>query len=138
MLYALTIPACSFFLIFVPLSNLKAPLQVKAKQVETIRNLFHRQLRIPLADHAQTLEQYKDWEQEQGVQIGTDTDALSGLPGGVASAYKTADQMSKARVTYESNIATGKPVDGDLLQHYLVSLVLFSCCSLVPVLLNCH
>jgi len=99
--------------------------------VESLRNLFHRQLRIPLADHAQTLEQYKDWEQEHGVHIGTENDDLSGLPGGVSSAYKTADQMSKARVTFESNIAAGKPVDADLLQHYLVSCGLFSFCSLV-------
>ena len=87
--------------------------------------MFHRQLRIPLADHALALEQYKDWEQEQGVKIGTENDDLSGLPGGVSSAYKTAEQMSKARVTYESNIGAGKPVDGDLLQHYLVCYVLF-------------
>lgn len=104
--------------------------------MESLRNLFHRQLRIPLADHAQTLEQYKDWEQEQGVQIGTENDDLSGLPGGVSSAYKKADQMSKARVVYESNISAEKPVDGDLLQHYLVSCVLFSFCSFVPVFLK--
>ncbi|KAG0604876.1 hypothetical protein M758_9G015600 [Ceratodon purpureus] len=102
------------------LSMAEASSEAKSKQVEIIRNLFHRQLRIPLADHAQTLEQYKDWEQNQDVQIGNENDDLSGLPGGVISAYKTADQMSKARVTYESNIGAEKPVDGDLLQHYLV------------------
>lgn len=92
--------------------------------------MFHRQLRVPLVDHAQTLEQYKDWEQQQGVQIGADNDDLSGLPGGVASAYKTAEQMSKARGLFENNITAEKPVDGDLLQHYLVFHFFNSLCSL--------
>lgn len=96
--------------------------------------MFHRQLRIPLADHTLILEQYKDWEQQQGVQIGTESDDLSGLPGGVSSAYKAADSMSKARVTYENNIGADKPVDGDLLQHYLVWYAL--CCFLFPLFLD--
>nr|XP_024368844.1 squamous cell carcinoma antigen recognized by T-cells 3-like isoform X2 [Physcomitrium patens] len=101
------------------LSMAEASPEAKSKQVEILRSLFHRQLRVPLVDHAQTLEQYKDWEQQQGVQIGADNDDLSGLPGGVASAYKTAEQMSKARGLFENNITAEKPVDGDLLQHYL-------------------
>lgn len=89
--------------------------------MQALRSLFHRQLRIPLADHAQILEQYKDWEQEQDVQIGTENDELFGLPGGVSSAYKTADQMSQARAVYENSIAAEKPADAYLLQHYMVS-----------------
>jgi hypothetical protein len=57
-------------------------------------------------------------------RIGTENDDLTGLPGGVVSAYKLADQMSKARVAYENNIGAGKPVDGDLLQHYLVCFLI--------------
>ena len=99
--------------------------QVRTKQVEVVRNLFHRQLTVPLADHAQTLEEYKKWEQEQaqGVQIGDENDELAGLPPRIAYAYQKAEQMSRARESLESNISSEKPVDGSLLQHYLVRAI---------------
>ena len=99
--------------------------QVRTKQVEVVRNLFHRQLTVPLADHAQILEEYKKWEQEQaqGVQIGDENDELAGLPSRIAYAYQKAEQMSTARDSLESNISPEKPVDGSLLQHYLVCAI---------------
>jgi hypothetical protein len=85
-----------------------------------VRNLFRRQLTVPLANHDLLLEEYKDWEQQQGVQVGDDSDDLIGLPNGVALAYKKAVQMCRAREPYEAQIACETPVQGDLLQHYLV------------------
>jgi hypothetical protein len=102
------------------ISMVEASQEAKSKQVEIVRSLFRRQLTVPLANHDLLLEEYKDWEQQQGVQVGDDSDDLIGLPNGVALAYKKAVQMCRAREPYEAQIGCETPVQGDLLQHYLV------------------
>jgi tetratricopeptide (TPR) repeat protein len=101
------------------ISMVEASQEAKSKQVEIVRSLFRRQLTVPLANHNLLLEEYKDWEQQQGVQVGDDSDDLIGLPNGVALAYKKAVQMCRAREPYEAQIACETLVQGDLLQHYL-------------------
>lgn len=93
--------------------------EVKDKQVDRIRNLFRRQLSIPLKDIDSTLQDYKFWEEQQGVVIGNDVDHLAGLPSNVISAYKKALQMYNARAGYEEKVARGKHVDTELFQNYL-------------------
>lgn len=36
------------------------------KQSDKVRALFNRQLQLPLAGHAETLEAYKEWEAKHG------------------------------------------------------------------------
>lgn len=93
--------------------------EVKDKQVDRIRNLFRRQLSIPLSDIDSTLQDYKFWEEQQGVVIGNAVDHLAGLPSHVISAYKKALQMYNARAGYEEKVARGKHADTELFQNYL-------------------
>lgn len=93
--------------------------EVKDKQVDRIRNLFRRQLSVPLSDIDSTLQDYKFWEEQQGVVIGNDIDHLAGLPSNVISAYKKALQMYNARAGYEEKVARGKHADTELFQNYL-------------------
>lgn len=93
--------------------------EVKDKQVDRIRTLFRRQLSVPLSDIDSTLQDYKFWEEQQGVVIGNDIDHLAGLPSNVISAYKKALQMYNARAGYEEKVARGKHADTELFQNYL-------------------
>ncbi|CAM6111706.1 unnamed protein product [Calypogeia fissa] len=88
----------------------------KVKQVEIVRSLFRRQLTIPLGNLADTLQEYKEWEGQQGNHIGDD---LAGLPSHVGLAYKKALQLCSIRELHEGKIAKGQPGDAELLQHYL-------------------
>lgn len=99
--------------------------QVRTKQVELVRNLFYRQLTVPLADHAQTLEEYKKWEQEQlqGGEITDENKEVASLPPRISYAYQKAEQMCRVREGLESNISAEKPLDGNLLHHYLVCAI---------------
>lgn len=93
--------------------------EVKDKQVDRIRNLFRRQLSVPLSDIDSTLQDYKFWEEQKGTVIGNDTDQLTGLPSNVISGYKRALQMYNARAGYEEKVAGGKHADAELFQNYL-------------------
>jgi hypothetical protein len=106
---------------------------VKDKQVDRIRNLFRRQLSVPLSDIDSTLQDYKFWEEQKGTVIGNDTDQLTGLPSNVISGYKRALQMYNARAGYEEKVAGGKHADAELFQNYLVIILL--CSELLGVLL---
>lgn len=93
--------------------------EAKDKQVDRIRNLFRRQLSVPLSDIDPTLKDYMFWEEQKGTVIGNDTDHLAGLPSNVISAYKKALQMYNARADYEEKLAGGKHADAELFQNYL-------------------
>jgi hypothetical protein len=82
-------------------------------------------LTVPLADHAQTLEEYKKWEQEQlqGVEISDENNEVASLPPRISYAYQKAEQMCRLREGLESNISAEKPLDGNLLRHYLVCAI---------------
>ena len=102
--------------------------QIRTKQVEVVRNLFYRQLTVPLADHAQTLEEYKKWEQEQlqGVEFSDENNEVASLPPRISYAYQKAEQMCRLREGLESNISAEKPLDGNLLRHYLVCAIWYT------------
>uniref|UniRef100_A0A0D6R1C0 RRM domain-containing protein n=1 Tax=Araucaria cunninghamii TaxID=56994 RepID=A0A0D6R1C0_ARACU len=93
--------------------------ETKAKQVDRIRNIFRRQLSVPLADIDLTLEDYKAWEQLQGNVIGDDTDPLAGMHSNVILAYRKAVEMYKSCADYEEKLAGAKGADADRLQNYL-------------------
>ncbi|KAJ3681419.1 hypothetical protein LUZ60_015908 [Juncus effusus] len=91
----------------------------KAKQTQRIRNLFHRQLAVPLADSESTLKDYKIWESEQGNNISNETGSeLDGLPPNVVTNYKNATEAFNARKLYEDRIARESD-EQEKLQHYM-------------------
>lgn len=92
----------------------------KAKQVQRIRVLFHRQLSVPLADMESTLAEYKRWEAEQGNANDPDSD-FDGVPSNVVSAYKKANEMYNARKQYEDELMSNMGAsEADKLQVFLV------------------
>ncbi|KAH9287575.1 hypothetical protein KI387_031692, partial [Taxus chinensis] len=93
--------------------------KVKSKQVDRIRNIFRRQLSVPLVDMDATLEDYKAWEQQQGNVIRIDIEHLTGFPSIVIAAYRKAVEMYKSRADHEEKLAVGKNADTKQLQHYL-------------------
>ncbi|KAL5223292.1 hypothetical protein ABZP36_028005 [Zizania latifolia] len=93
----------------------------KAKQVQRIRVLFHRQLSIPLADMESVLAEYKSWEAEQG-NANDPSLNFDGVPSNVVSAYKKATEMYNVRRQYEDQLTELSNVDaseGDKLQEFL-------------------
>eukprot|EP00249_Psilotum_nudum_P016992 c26096_g1_i2 orf=158-2560(+) len=102
------------------LSNMvDATTEVKAKQTECIRSIFHRQLSVPLSNFAETLRDYKEWEGQQGNDIGNEVDELHGIPASVSAAYKKGAQMCMERKIHEEKIASGMPADAELLHNFL-------------------
>lgn len=95
-------------------------LQAKAKQVICIRNIYRRQLSVPSCNLTMTFRDYINWESQQGVQIGDDSDELAGLPANIAVAYKKALQMCSLREPLEETVSKDKPKDAGLLQNFLV------------------
>ncbi|CAH9112053.1 unnamed protein product [Cuscuta epithymum] len=93
--------------------------EVRDKQVQRIRSLFHRQLSIPLADMKNSLLAYKEWEVEQGGNIDVNSSNLDGLPSHVASAYKKALEMLNARLNFEGQISNKDANEADRLQQFM-------------------
>ena len=96
-------------------------LQEKAKQVNRIRSLFHRQLSVPLVDLKSTLMAYKLWEVEQGNVKDVDSADMDGIPSNVVSSYQKAMEMYTARTIYEDPLLNQDATDNDKLQHFMVS-----------------
>ena len=94
--------------------------QSREKQVQLIRNLFFRQLSVPLANLRSTLLTYKTWEAEQGSTLGVDPNSLDGLPSNVASAYQKALDLLNARTHFEEQIARKDIPDYERLQKFMV------------------
>ncbi|XP_062195601.1 uncharacterized protein LOC133898842 [Phragmites australis] len=90
----------------------------KAKQVQCIRTLFHRQLSVPLADMESTLAEYKSWEAEQGNANDPGSD-FDGAPSNVVSSYKKANDMYNARKQYEDQLSNVGASEADKLQELL-------------------
>lgn len=72
-------------------------LQSREKQVQRIRNLFHRQLSIPHGDLRSTLLTYKTWEAEHGNTLDVTNSTTDGISPHVASAYQKALDMLTER-----------------------------------------
>ena len=91
----------------------------KAKQVQRIRVLFHRQLSVPLADIESTLAAYKSWEAEEGSTKDKDSQ-FDDVPPNVLSAYKKASEMYNARKQYEDQLSDTTESETNKLQVFLV------------------
>ena len=98
-------------------------LQLREKQVNCIRNLFRRQLSVPLHDSKSALKDYSEWESQHDVKIGDDSNELAGLPLHIATAYKKALEMCSLRETFEEKISEQKQKDAKCLQNYLASFL---------------
>lgn len=94
----------------------------KEKQIQRIRNIFHRQLSVPLADMNSSLLAYKVWEVELGSNLDVNSGDLEGISTHVASAYKKALEMYNARVDLEEQISKSGVPDRErlpLFKRYL-------------------
>ncbi|XP_057251973.1 uncharacterized protein LOC104897005 isoform X2 [Beta vulgaris subsp. vulgaris] len=94
----------------------------KEKQIQRIRNIFHRQLSVPLADMNSSLHAYKVWEVELGSNLDVNSGDLEGISTHVASAYKKALEMYNARVDLEEQISKSGVPDRErlpLFKRYL-------------------
>ncbi|KAK6159692.1 hypothetical protein DH2020_003073 [Rehmannia glutinosa] len=93
----------------------------KEKQIQRIRNLFHRQLSVPLADLKSTLLAYKAWEADHGSSIDVNSGELDGLSSHVVSVYQKALEMLNARAHLEEKISQ-KDIDSEKLQEFMTYL----------------
>ncbi|GER38939.1 hypothetical protein STAS_15485 [Striga asiatica] len=93
----------------------------REKQIQRIRNLFHRQLSIPLADLQSTLLAYKAWEADNGSSYDINSSELDGLPSHVVSVYQKALEMLNARANFEERISK-KDNDSEKLKEFTVYL----------------
>lgn len=90
----------------------------KEKQIQRVRNIFHRQLSVPLEDMNSSLLAYKLWEVEHGNDLNVNSSDLEGISSHVASAYKKALEMYHARVNLEEQISKSDAPDTERLQLY--------------------
>ncbi|KAL3620760.1 hypothetical protein CASFOL_035672 [Castilleja foliolosa] len=93
----------------------------REKQIQRVRNLFHRQLSIPLADLKSTLLAYKAWEADNGSLNDVNNSEVDGLSSHVVSVYQKALEMLSARANFEENISK-KDVDSEKLQDFMAYL----------------
>lgn len=91
----------------------------REKQVQRIRNLFHRQLSVPLADLCSTLLTYKAWEAKQGANLDVESSNLDGLSPQVASSYQKALDMLNARTHLENQISHKVAPESERLQQFM-------------------
>ncbi|XP_021863531.1 uncharacterized protein [Spinacia oleracea] len=94
----------------------------KEKQIQRVRNIFHRQLSVPLADMKSSLLVYKAWEVEHGNDLDANSSDLEGISSHAASAYKKALEMCDARVTLEEQVSKSDVPDTErlpLFKRYL-------------------
>nr|XP_010927876.2 squamous cell carcinoma antigen recognized by T-cells 3 [Elaeis guineensis] len=89
----------------------------KAKQVQRIRALFHRQLSVPLVDLRSTLMDCKSWEGEQGNVNDINSD-FDGIPSNVITSHQKAIEMYNARKQYEDQLSNPDTSDTDRLQQF--------------------
>ncbi|KAL0422191.1 UNVERIFIED_CONTAM: Squamous cell carcinoma antigen recognized by T-cells 3 [Sesamum latifolium] len=93
----------------------------KEKQTQRIRNLFHRQLSVPLADLKSTLLAYKASEADHESSIDVNSEELEGLSSHVVSGYQKALEMLNARSHLEEQISK-KEIDSEKLEEFMTYL----------------
>ena len=101
-------------------------MQAREKQVQRVRNIFHRQLSVPHSDLRSTLVAYKSWETEQGIVPDANSSNLDGISSHIASAYQKALEMLDARILFEEQIFRQDVSDMERLQEYMVRIYLYS------------
>ncbi|KAJ6937891.1 squamous cell carcinoma antigen recognized by T-cells 3 [Populus alba x Populus x berolinensis] len=94
---------------------------IKAKelQVQRIRNIFHRQLSVPLVNLRSTLLAYKAWEVEQGIDLDAKSSEVDGLSSHLASAYQKAMEAYNARAPHEEQISMQNISDTEKIQNFM-------------------
>ncbi|KAI3936901.1 hypothetical protein MKW92_024138 [Papaver armeniacum] len=92
------------------------------EQERRIRSLYQRQLSIPHADSESTLVAYTNWESLQQQQKTSNSAELEAIPSVVASAYKKAMEMYKARVDHEEQISKQDMSETEKLKNYTTYL----------------
>ncbi|KAA6422191.1 MAG: hypothetical protein FRX49_07942 [Trebouxia sp. A1-2] len=83
-------------------------------QLLRVRQLYHRQLQVPLAEAAQTMQSYLKWEAslphaQQAIQA----------PSHVQQGFQKAQQAVSLRHEHEAMVAPDKPADENLLAAFL-------------------
>lgn len=94
---------------------------IKAKelQVQRIRNIFHRQLSVPLVNLRSTLLAYKAWEVDQGIDLDAKSSEVDGLSSHLASAYQKAMEAYNARAPHEEQISMQNISDTEKIQNFM-------------------
>lgn len=94
---------------------------IKAKevQVQRIRNIFHRQLSVPLVNLRSTLLAYKAWEVEQGIVLDAQSSEVDGISSHLASAYQKAMEAYNARAQHEEQISMQNISDTEKIQNFM-------------------
>ena len=83
-------------------------------QQQRVRQLYHRQLLVPLAAAAHTLQSYREWEAKlPGAAQPAD------IPDHVQQGFKKAQQAVNLRCEHEAMVAPDKPADENLLAAFL-------------------
>lgn len=100
----------------------KTDLELTEKQVQRIRNIFHRQLSITHSDLKSTLLTYKAWESEHGNTLDASNSSTDGISPQVASAYQKASEMLTVRADFEEKIVKSDVPDTDRLQSFMAYL----------------
>lgn len=84
-----------------------------------MRNLFKRQLSIPLTDLKSTLVAYKAWESDLASLNDVNNRESDDLPSHVASVYQKALEMLNDRAHLEEKISKNS-ADSEKLQDFMV------------------
>lgn len=83
-------------------------------QQHRVRQLFHRQLLVPLTNGPATLQAYKQWESAL-----PDAQQPFQVPAHVQQGYQKAQQAVGLRTQHEAMTAADKPADENLLAAFL-------------------
>ena len=83
-------------------------------QQQRVRQLYQRQLLVPLADAAQTLQGYRDWEAKLAGAAQPPQ-----IPDHVEQGFQKAQQDVSLRSQHEAMVAPDKPADENLLAAFL-------------------
>lgn len=94
--------------------------QLREKQVQRIRSIYHRQLSITHSDLKSTLLTYKTWESKHGNNLDVSSSNTDGLSPQVASTYQKALEMLTLRADFEEKIVKSDETDTERLQSFMV------------------
>lgn len=83
-------------------------------QQQRVRQLYHRQLQVPLADGAKSLQSYRAWE----AKLAGATQPAQ-VPGHVEQGFQKAQQTVSVRHEHEAMVAPDKVADENLLAAFL-------------------
>lgn len=83
-------------------------------QQQRVRQLYHRQLLVPLADGPQTLQSYREWEAQLP---GASQPAQ--VPAHIQQGFQKAQQAVSLRREHEAMVAPDKAADENLLAAFL-------------------